>query len=58
MASQIERSTVRLKAKECERLAEAMSDPDSREQLRSAARQWLEVVEQVELLDASDLNHP
>jgi len=41
----------RLKAGECEALAAAVTDRDSREQLRGAARQWLELADQVELLE-------
>jgi hypothetical protein len=44
----------RLKAKDCKALAEVMADRDSSKQLRATAHQWLELAEQVELLDRVD----
>jgi hypothetical protein len=44
-----------LKAKECEALAAAMTDPGSREHLRITVRQWLELAEEAELLDRVDV---
>ena len=41
----------RQKARECEVMAEAASDHDSKLQLRGAAKQWLDLAEQMELLD-------
>ncbi len=48
--------TYRLKAQECEALAETLSHPDSKQQMLSTARQWWELAEQVELLDRLDLS--
>ncbi len=39
------------KAKQCQTLAAAITHDSSRKQLSEAAQQWLELAEQVELLD-------
>ena len=42
----------RQRARECEALAERANDADRKARLREAAKQWADLAEQVEQLDA------
>ncbi len=46
----------RLKAEECLGLAAVMSDRDLARDMRDLARQWLQLVDDAELLDGLDVN--
>ncbi len=46
----------RLKAEECLALAAAMSDRDLARDMRELARQWLQLIDDVELLDGLNVN--
>jgi hypothetical protein len=44
----------RQRATECEALAERANDADHKARLREAAKQWLDLAEQVEQLDGTN----